>query len=136
MSNTRFENAVLKDLQFLIKTLRCESKGSSGGSCCPETNETLADIHAVLSPSYNTETEILLPIGSAGSHTIAAGSVHAYSVIVEDGSGTGSTIQIGAGTPIPIYKGYLKSVEFSTTNDLSVVITNDTLDRIRIIKIN
>ena len=106
MSNTRFENAVLKDLQILIKTLRCESKGSSGGSCCPETNETLADIHAVLSPSYNTETEILLPIGSAGSHTIAAGSVHAYSVIVEDGSETD-----------PVYTA---SSWYSTTSNLQI----------------
>jgi len=125
------------DLHAIWHKLNKLNVSGGGGGCCPETNELLEDlINAVTPTLYNQETEILLPIGSPGTHTIPANSVHAYSIIVEDGTGTGSTIQIGANPPLSIYKGYLKTVEFTTTNISQVIISSDTLDRIRIIKIN
>lgn len=43
-----YENKVLGDLQTIIRTLRCESGGSGGDVCCPETNTLLGSIKTAI----------------------------------------------------------------------------------------
>ena len=79
--------------------------------------------------SYNKETEVVI---ENTNHVIGANTVHAYSVFVEQGTGT---ISINGGTAINIGLGYQKNVEFTTTNDYSVVITSNINSKVRIVKI-
>lgn len=67
------------------------------------------------------------------TYNIPINSVHSYTITVS-GTGTTSTIQISANTPVPIANGYSKSIEFTTTNQSEVNIFCDTNDVIRILK--
>lgn len=78
---------------------------------------------------YNKETEVVI---ENTNHVIGANTVHAYSVFVEQGTGT---ISINSNHDVNIGLGYQKNVEFTTTNDYSVVITANINSKVRIVKI-
>ena len=78
---------------------------------------------------YNKEAELVI---ENTNHTIGANTVHSYSIFVEQGTGT---ISINGGTAINIGLGYQKNVEFTATNDYSVVITSNINSKVRIVKI-
>ena len=78
---------------------------------------------------YNKETEVVI---ENTNHVIGANTVHAYSVFVEQGTGT---ISINSNPDVNIGLGYQKNVEFTATNDYSVVITSNINSKVRIVKI-
>lgn len=75
--------------------------------------------------NYNSEEELIITPDS--TYTIAPNTVHAYSVSVT-GTGTTSTISINGAVAIPITDGYLKQVQFTTTNAFSIEIFCDLND--------
>jgi len=118
VSGNSYENNVLRTLQSISRTLKCNQNNSGGGGGT-STPITL----------YNKEAELVI---ENTNHTIGANTVHSYSIFVEQGTGT---ISINGGTAINIGLGYQKNVEFTATNDYSVVITSNINSKVRIVKI-
>lgn len=95
------------------------------------TETTLLQLLTILNREYNEEEELIITANT--TYNIPINSVHSYTITVS-GTGTTSTIQISANTPVPIANGYSKSIEFTTTNQSEVNIFCDTNDVIRILK--
>ena len=94
--------------------------------------EPVVDIVSYLTDwNFNEEEELIMAVNT--TYNIPINSVHSYTITVS-GTGTTSTIQISANTPVPIANGYSKSIEFTTTNQSEVNIFCDTNDVIRILK--